>query len=275
MTKLSVLACQITIPQAITRGTRDAHVRAICSKIGQQLTAKPHELVVLPELSTVEYSRAAFDHLDEIAEDLDGFSMQAFSELAHKHKTTIVFGMPRKADEHFCISQVAVGPDGSVLCAYDKLHICQYGASMEKEYFAKGDRLSTFAIKGIKIAPIICYDIRIPELSRTLAVEHDVDLILHCGAYARDESFYSWHHFVVTRALENQLFFMSLNRAGENFGSSLFCPPWIDETISPYAFPQTEEHFASLTVDLAASRKAREDYTFLLDRFDDYTKLKA
>lgn len=275
MTTLSVLACQIDIPHVTTRDTREAHVRALCNKIDERLTAKPHELVVLPELSTVEYSRAAFDRLHEIAEDLEGPSVRTFSELARKHRTTIVFGMPRKVDGHFCISQVAVGPDGAVLCAYDKLHICQYGASMEKEYFTKGGHLSTFSIKGIKIAPIICYDIRIPELSRTLTVEHDVDLILHCGAYARDESFYSWHHFVVTRALENQLFFLSLNRAGESFGNSLFCPPWIDETNSPYSFPQTDEHFASLTVDLTASRKAREDYTFLLDRFEDYTKLSV
>jgi len=47
---------------------------------------------------------------------------------------------------------------------------------------------------------------------------HDVDLILHVGAYARDESFYSWHAFAVTRAVENQFFVLSLNRAGTHFG---------------------------------------------------------
>ncbi|KZK95130.1 MULTISPECIES: carbon-nitrogen hydrolase family protein [unclassified Pseudovibrio] len=274
MTKLSLLAGQINIPAMTTADQRDAHVRSVTAKLHQQLTAKPHDLVVLPELSTVDYSRAAFAELSVLAEDLNGPSVKAFGALAKQHNTTIVFGMPRKAEDHYKISQVAVGPDGAVIGCYDKLHICQYGASMEKEYFEKGDHLFSFSVKGIKVAPIICYDIRIPELSRTLALQHGVDLILHSGAYAQDESFFSWHDFVVTRALESQIFFLSLNRAGENFGNSTFCPPWTDENTPRTIFPQTNEHFESFELDTAVIDQAREDYTFRKDLLEDYSRLK-
>ncbi|GHB47295.1 carbon-nitrogen hydrolase [Pseudovibrio japonicus] len=274
MTKLRLLAGQINIPAMTTAQERDAHLHSVISKLDQELTAKPHDLVVLPELSTIDYSRAAFNALGELAEDLNGPSVKAFGALAKQHNTTIVFGMPCRTEDHFKISQVAVGPDGTVIGHYDKLHICQYGASMEKEYFEKGDHLFSFSVKGVKVAPIICYDIRIPELSRTLALQHGVDLILHSGAYARDESFFSWHDFVVTRALENQVFFLSLNRAGENFGNSTFCPPWTDENTPRTTFPDTAEHFASIELGTATLAQVRDAYTFRKDRLDDYTQLR-
>ncbi len=274
MTKLNLLAGQIHIPAMTTTAQRDAHVRSVCAKLHEQLSARPYDLVVLPELSTVDYSRTSFDQLATLAEDLSGPSVQAFAALAQQHDTTIVFGLPRITEDHYKISQVAVGPDGNVIGHYDKLHICQYGASMEKDYFQRGNHLFSFSVKGIKVAPIICYDIRIPDLSSTLALKHDVDLILHCGAYARDESFPTWHPFAITRALENQIFLLSLNRAGKNFGNSLFCPPWTDEATPCTTFPQEDEHFASITLDTSTLKQVREDYTFRKDRLESYEQLR-
>jgi nitrilase len=273
MTKLSILACQIDIPAVADAPARDVHLADMIAKIRAKLQEKPHDLVVLPELSSVDYSRASFDNLAEIAEELDGPSFQAFSALAKEFDTTIVFGMPRREGEKYFISHVAVGTDGALIGHYDKLHICQYGASMEKEYFERGDHLLVFEVKGVRMAPIICYDIRIPELSRTLVIDNEVDMILHCGAYARDESFYSWHHFAVSRAIENQIFFLSLNRAGKNYGNSLFCPPWVDEDRPALNFPDRGEHFASIEIDTGLIAQVRKDYTFLLDRFEDYSQL--
>ena len=68
-----------------------------------------------------------------------------------------------------------------------------------------------------------------PELSRTLTLDHSVDCILHSGAYFRDESFDSWKAFVTTRSMENQIYLLSLNRAGVDFGQSMFASPWTDQ----------------------------------------------
>ena len=79
------------------------------------------------------------------------------------------------------------------------------GASCEKEVFERGKKMTVVGLKAWKMAPLICYDIRIPEISRSLSPEHNVDLLLHCGAYFRDESFATWHNFATTRAMENQV----------------------------------------------------------------------
>ena len=98
--------------------------------------------------------------------------------------------------------------------------------------FEPGSKLAVFDAFGVKVGLMICADMRYPELARELAVEHQVDLVLHPCAFSRDASFHSWHQFVIARALENQIYWLSLNYSGENFGASIFAPPWIDSTMS-------------------------------------------
>ncbi len=270
---LTLLAGQISIPPMTNAAERDAHLVDSVSKVRRELAAQPADLVVLPELSSIDYSRATFDCLDEIAEPLDGASFQAWKQIAVEFGVFVSYSFARRDATGTYIAIAVVAPDGTLSGHYDKLHICQYGASMEKEYFDRGDHIFTFKVNGFTISPIICYDIRIPELSRTLALEHDVDLILHCGAYYRDESFHTWHAFATTRALENQLFFLSLNRAGETYGNSLFCKPWMDENTHPVHFAETAEDFRFVTLSKSSITNARRDYTFLQDRLEDYSAL--
>ena len=215
---LKLLACQIDVPPMASLADRDRHLDRVAALLETELQTTPADLVVLPELSSLDYGRSTFERLADFAEPLQGPSFESLCGIARRFGVAIVYGIPRRADGVYHISQVAMGPDGAILGHYDKLHIAQYGASCEKEFFARGNRLFVFEHRGLRIAPIVCYDIRVPELSRTLALERRVDLLLHCGAYARDESFHSWHAFVVARAMENQIYVLSLNRAGEAFG---------------------------------------------------------
>ena len=269
---LTLLACQIEIPPMTTAAERDAHLATSVAKVRAELEAAKGrvDLVVLPELSSIDYSRETFARLDEIAEPLDGASFQAWRALAMEAGVHISYSFARAGEGGPFICIGVVGPDGQLVGHYDKLHLAQYGASMEKEYFNRGNHLFTFQVNGFRMAPIICYDIRIPELTRTLVVDHGVDVILHCGAYYRDESFHTWHPFAIARALENQVYFLSLNRAGATYGNSLFCLPWQDENTHPLGFPQTAEEFRVITLTRDTLDTARRDYTFLADRLDDY-----
>lgn len=270
---LTVLACQIEIPAIRTEAERDRHLAATAKRIDAQLAADPVDLVVLPELSALDYSRASFERLASLAEPLDGPSFRVYGALARRFGIAIVYGIAQRSGEGFLITQVAVGPSGALIGSFDKIHLAQYGASIEKDYFARGRRLFTFDFRGVRIAPIICYDIRIPELTRSLALDQGVELLLHCGAYARDESFDSWHDFVVARAMENQIYLLSLNRAGVDFGNSLFCGPWSDREHPPIGFPEHAEAYQRLAVDQGEIARVRASYSFLADRLPDYRAL--
>ena len=271
--KLQILACQIDIPPMDNTAARNQHLDNLAVKLRAQLPKNNYDMVVLPELSSIDYSIQTFEKLEQLAEPLDGRSYEIFSELAIEFGVCFVYGIARKNNDDFYISQVAIDSKGDLVGHFDKLHIANFGFSSEKKYFKSGDHLLVFEHKGIKIAPIICYDIRIPELTRTLVLQHDVQLILHCGAYGRDQSFHSWHDFVVTRALENQIYILSLNRAGKNFGNSFFCPPWVDETVTGTKFPEFDESMQTLSVDAKTISQVKSEYSFLTDKFDDYSLL--
>ena len=256
-----------------TAAERDRHLDRVASKIRAHLQRRRHDLVVLPELSSIDYARVSFDNLDVLAEPLDGPSFQLFGGLAREFGVVIVYGLARRDADGYRISQVAVGPGEKPIGHFDKLHIAQFGDSMEKDYFTRGDRLFVFEHCGVTMAPIICYDIRMPELTRSLAVDHGVQLILHCAAHGRDETFYSLHHFSVARAIENQVYFLTLNRAGEHYGSSLFCTPWVDESHPPLRFPAAAETFKTIEVDTALIESVRKNYPLLIDRIDDYSSI--
>ena len=269
---LRLLACQVAIPDVVRAGDRNRHVVSVCERISNSLAESgPVDLIVLPELCTMTYSREAFEMLDDLAEPLDGPSVTRFAELAKAESAMVVFGLARRTDTGFRISQAMLSETGKVVACYDKMHLCQYGASCEKEFFERGEKLAVVGLKGWKVAPLICYDIRIPEMTRALVLEHHADLLLHCGAYFRDESFATWHSFVTTRAMENQTYLLSLNRAGSDYGESLFCSPWMDENHPAVAFAEHAEQFRVFELHPDLPAETRSMYTFLKDRHPKYS----
>lgn len=162
-----------------------------------------------------------------------------------------------------------MGPDGKLLGYYDKLHLAQFEASAEATAFTSGDHLFSFTVKGLRLAPLICYDIRFSDLAQTLATE-GVDVVLQCSANARDLSFHSWRPFVVTRAMENGLAWLGLNRAGANWGGSIWCPGHADSDTPEQVFGADEE-FRLLELPLDFRARIAEKLPFLKDWRSNYS----
>ncbi|RKE03241.1 carbon-nitrogen hydrolase family protein [Marinifilum flexuosum] len=266
MPKIKFAAIQISNCDTKSIEERDANLLH-AQKIIDELEAV--DLIVLPELFTSGYSRKTFEQLGELAEDVNGKSFQFFSDIAQKRNCYICYGFPRKREDGFFISQALVNPKGELEAIYSKQHMAQFGNSMEKEYFLKGEDTISFNINGVKIGIIICYDMRFPELTRTLALDHEIDFLIHPVAFYKDNSFPSWHHFVITRALENQIYMLSLNRAGEEYGNSIFCPPWMDYNTSPSILKEQEEAMIG-EVDTNVIDTVRDEYQFRNDRKKNY-----
>ena len=58
---MKILAAQIDVPAVATAETRQAHLMRIDGLLRSALSETAVDLVVLPELSSVDYARAAFD----------------------------------------------------------------------------------------------------------------------------------------------------------------------------------------------------------------------
>lgn len=270
---MKLLACQIHCQGIKTKSAKTNHIEKISEKLRDISKKEEADLIVLPELSSIEYSTDAFNNLKELAEPLDGETFCKISKLAKDLNCAITYGFPRVEMGNYFISHLVIDKEGKYLTHYDKVHIAQFGASEEKPFFERGNKLGVFSIGGISIGIIICYDFRFPEYIRHLTRNYDLDLILHPSAFTRDNSFESWHHFVITRALENQVFFLSINRAGKDWGHSIFCPPWIDGNENAVVFGEDEE-FKVFDISKKRINESRETYPFYADKLKHYEYLK-
>ena len=99
----------------------------------------------------------------------------------------------------------------------------------------------SFQCRGFRIGIIICADMRNPSLNRLLASKaHNCDVILRPAASSRDISLRTRKSFRETRAVENSVYFVGINYAGDNFGNTAFVEPWVDENNEPDV-PGTDE----------------------------------
>jgi predicted amidohydrolase len=268
---LHLLACQIEIPRIRDAAARDAHLARTAEKIRKAIGPGLPDLVVLPELSALEYSDDAFTCLDALEEPMYGPSFETYSTLARTIGAGIVYGFALRDGDARYICQAVVDSRGKLVGHFEKLHLANYGASAETAHFSPGHQLFVFELHGLRIAPLICYDIRFPELVRRL-VELDVDVVLQCSAYTRDLSFYSWRHFVVARAMEAQVAWLGLNRAGDGWGGSVYSAPFVDAS-TPEQQLGSGELFWPIEIPYDQRAKVRAITPYHADRRGDYAEL--
>jgi nitrilase len=146
-----------------TKKKRDDNINRIFDSIRSANETNNIDLVVLPELSTIEYSTEAFRNVKELAEPIDGETFYKASKLSKEINAYMAYGFPRIEMGNYFISHVVINPNGRYVTHYDKIHIAQFGASEEKPFFERGNKLGIFEVGDVKIGIIICYDFRFTE----------------------------------------------------------------------------------------------------------------
>ena len=100
--------------------------------------------------------------------------------------------------------------DGECIAEYDKTHL--FTPMGEDDYFTGGNHLCRFTLDGVKCGIIICYDIRFPELTRSLAL-HGLDMLFVLSQWPKERIFHL-RTLTTARAIENQMFVICCNSCG-------------------------------------------------------------
>ena len=158
-------------------------------------------------------------------------------------------------------SFVLAGPDGTVH-RYRKIHPFTFGG--EDKSFRAGSELSTVEIGGLRVSPLVCYDLRFADEFWGLAETTDVYLV---PANWPEKRRLHWQVLLQARAIENQAYVVGVNRVGEGgrlsyCGDSRIVDP-AGELLATAAGGET-----MLLADLSAERVAevRDRFRFLQDR---------
>lgn len=226
---------------------------------------KGADLIVLPELWS-----CGFDNENMAAHAKQSPQLlEQIADEAAKKQVFVAGSLPEAADGHLFNTCFLIDAAGHIAARYRKIHL--FPMMGEDRCFSPGSQAVVCRTPLGNLGLMVCYDLRFPELATRLANE-GAELILHPVAFTRDFSFASWHAFVTTRAMENQLYWLSLNRAGARWGQSLFCPPLVDDDHSPIALG-SDEAWRWLTLEKQAMREARERLPLARDRRDDLEAL--
>ena len=97
---------------------------------------------------------------------------------------------------------------GACIAEYDKTH--PFTPMGEHEVYTPGDHLVTFTLDSVRCGLLICYEVRFPELWRTLALRGAQVMFLPAQWTAARQ--YHWETLTAARAIENQLFLVSCNQ---------------------------------------------------------------
>ncbi|NCB32118.1 MAG: carbon-nitrogen family hydrolase, partial [Clostridia bacterium] len=117
---------------------------------------------------------------------------------------------------------------GVCLARYDKTHL--FSPMGEHEFFQPGNSLCTFRLDGVLCGLLICYDIRFPELARSLALQGMEVLFLPAQWPKQRVPHLSL--LCEARAVENQMFVACCNSCGSDAsgthfgGHSCAIDPW-------------------------------------------------
>lgn len=167
-------------------------------------------IIFFPEMSFTGFSMDI-----ERTREFDMETVKKISKLALENGVYIGFGWVKavgdKAENHYTI----VDKNGAVILDYIKIHSFQYGG--EGEQFTPGDQLYSFMMQGLCFTPLICYDLRFPEVFRMKMEETDVYIVPANWPASRSEH---WNTLLKARAIENQAYVLGVNCVGEIGGLS-------------------------------------------------------
>ena len=201
-TAVAVAVCQFA-PTASRADNRER-----IAELTADAAARGAKLVVFPE-----YSSYFVDPLDESlaanAEDLDGEFVATLAALAAEYAVVIVAGLAERAadGERVRNSVVAVRGDG-ILAVYRKQHLYDAFGQRESDWVEPGELgpAATFDLGGLRFGLMTCYDLRFPEVARSL-VDAQTDALVVPAEWVRGPlKEHHWTTLLAARAIENTVY---------------------------------------------------------------------
>jgi predicted amidohydrolase len=246
---------------------------AAAERLVRAAAADGSELVALPEKWNL---LAGGRELLEGAEPLDGPSLEAARGWARDLGIHLLAGsVSERAGERAFNTSVLIGPDGSDLAVYRKIHMFDVDvggvAYRESEYEEPGSEIVAGQVGELSVGLTVCYDLRFPELYRILAIR-GARLITVPSAFTAVTGGDHWEVLLRARAIENQAFLLAPDQVGEapphfsSFGHSAIVDPW-GAVLALAA--GGEERFVAADLDLARQERIREELPSLANRRPD------
>ena len=237
--------------------------------IGESVKSQP-DVIVLPETWNTGFFPK--ENLTELS-CRNGYEVNnRIGELAKKYKVNIVAGSVSNVRGGKVYNTAFVfDRTGSCIAEYDKTHL--FTPMGEDDYYTCGDHLCRFTLDGVKCGIIICYDVRFPELTRSLALQ-GLDMLFVVSQWPKERIFHL-QTLTVARAIENQMFVVCCNSCG-TAGKTVYGGN--SSVIEPFgktlALAGENEEILTAECDLQILNEIRNSIPVFRDRRSELYKIK-
>jgi len=194
------------------------------------------ELVVLPEMFSWRGPPAEEANR---AESIPGPTSRWACELSAREGVYLVAGsmLEKSSDPRRCFNtSILTGPGGNTMAVYRKIHLFDVDLPgrvtiRESRSRCAGDRVVCADTPLGRIGLAICYDLRFPELFRSLA-DHGAEIVAVPSAFTAPTGKAHWETLLRARAVENQCYLAAADQFGPteygfaDYGHSMLVDPW-------------------------------------------------
>lgn len=269
---------RVAVLQMVSTDNRDENL-AVAADLIAQAAGDNAELLLLPEnfsfMGQKEHDKVG------ILENPDSGPVQDFLHRQSKqHGIWLIGGtvpLAASVPDKIRAASLLYNPDGECVARYDKIHLfdVQIESGGDDTYNESG---TIEAGDGIVVAitPVgniglsVCYDLRFPELYRSMHGK-DVNILAVPSAFTATTGKAHWEVLLRARAIENLCYVLASNQGGEHvnkrrtWGHSMIINPW-GEVL---AGVESNTGFACADIDLQQLEKLRGSFPALKHRKPD------
>lgn len=227
------------------------------------------KLVVLPECSLTGYGFDSRSCLEQAAIRLEGLEVAAIASLCAEKQIHAVVGFFESSGGKIYNSAALISP-GGIAGVHRKAHLPHLGGDRFADR-PDDTSVSAFATDIGVIGISICYEIRFPEVMRTLAL-HGAEIIALPTNWPV-QSVILAEHFTRVRAAENMVYFVAANRNDSAQGTDYLGHSQIIDALGNVmvkAHSETGMIVADVDLEIAREKKiVFEEGRFELNLFAD------
>jgi omega-amidase len=170
------------------------------------------DLIILPEMFNTGFTMKPAEFAESPGEE----TFRWMKDIAEKGNFGVCGSYIIKENRNFFNRWMLVSADNKAF-SYDKRHLFSMGG--EDSQFSPGKSRVVISFRGVRILPLICYDLRFPVWSRN---RNDCDLIVYAANWPAVRK-NVWSTLLKARAIENQCYVAGSNRTGTDGEGIRYC----------------------------------------------------
>lgn len=255
---------------------KEDNLKKIISYI-EKAAAKNATLCAFPEfMMFYTNSSQTPKQLASLSEMINGNFVTTIANAAKKNNIQVVGSFYEKSriKDRVYDTSFVVDKSGKVISKYRKIHLYDALGFRESDKMASGSKIAKPVKTDLgKIGMMICYDLRFPEMSRSLAVAGSEVLIAPSAWVKGHMKEEHWITINKTRAIENGCYVIAPDQVGNIYcGRSLVVDPYGKILLDM----KKNQGIGFVKIDLNKVKQVRKDLPLLKNRRPDvYPTLKA